>query len=377
MQRVLVCGAGLAGSAAAFWLVRHGFLPTVVERAPAPREGGAPVDVRGDAVGVVERMGLLDRVRELRTDIRHLRFVDAAGKRVGGVEMGRFQQRDRDVEVLRGDLARVLHEAAGDGVEHVFGDHPTALREGAGGVGVTFASGHERTFDLVVGADGVHSGVRGLVFGAEEQFRRDLGYRAAVVSVHKGFGEDCSVLLHNNPGKVVAVYSSGHHDDARVLFLFRDTGERGPGDVAEQKQLVLDAFAGQSWRVPELLDQVRQAQDLFFDSLSQILMPRWSSGRVVLLGDAAHAPGLLAGAGSSLALVGAERLAMELADGDDHRTAFQRYEAAHRPAVDRGQRGVSSSARVLVPDTRFGLWTRNHLSRLAAPLTATRSRERQ
>lgn len=374
MERsVLVSGGGIAGSALAFWLSRRGFRPTVVERAPDPRDGGAPVDVRGEAVDVVERMGALDRIRRARTDIRDLRFVDDAGKRLGGVDMRRFQ-RDRDLEVLRGDLARILRETAAD-AEHVFGDWPTELRQDSGGVEVAFRSGHVRRFGLVVGADGLHSGVRQLVFGPEDEFRHHLGYCAAVVTVPKELAADRSVLLHNTPGKVVALYSSGNHDDARALFLFRspeehDGGDRG--DLEQQRQTVLDAFTGQSPKVSELLDELRRAPDFFFDSLSQIRMPTWSEGRVALVGDAAHAPALLSGAGSSLALVGAERLARELGDGDDHRTAFARYENAHRPAAERGQRGTSSSARVLVPDTRFGLWTRNHLSRLAAPLTAAR-----
>lgn len=379
MERsVLVSGAGIGGSALAYWLSRRGFRPTVVERAPHLREGGAPVDVRGEAVEVVERMGALDRIRRARTDIRDLRFVDDGGKRLGGVDMGRFQ-RDRDVELLRGDLARILHETAGDEVEHVFGDWLTDLREDPDGVDVTFRSGQVRSFGLVVGADGPHSGVRQLAFGPEEEFRHYLGYYAAVVPVPKELAEDRSVLLHNAPGKVVALYSSGNHDDARALFLFRREQELDCDyrDVEQHRQVVLDAFDGQSWKVTELLDQLRRAPDFFVDSLSQIRMPCWSEGRVALLGDAAHAPALLSGAGSSLALVGAERLAMELCDGDDHRTAFARYENAHRPAVERGQRGTSSSARVLVPDTRFGLWTRNYLSRLAAPLTAARRPSRK
>lgn len=374
MERsVLVSGAGVAGSALAFWLTRRGFRPTVVERAPELRPGGAPVDVRGEAIDVVERMGLLDRIRGARTDIGELRFVDDEGKRCGGIDMSRFQ-RERDVELLRGDLARILHEACGDDVEHVFGDQPAELCEGPDGVEVTFASGHVRHFGLVVGADGLHSGVRQLAFGPEHEFRHYLGYYAAVVTVPKELAEDRTVLLHNTPGKVVALYSSGNHDDARALFLFRRETELDCDhrDVEQQRQVVLEAFDGQPWKVGELLEQLRGAEDFFFDSLSQIHLPTWSEGRVALLGDAAHAPALLSGAGSSLALVGAERLAMELGDGDDHRTAFARYENAHRPAVERGQRGTSSSARVLVPDTRFGLWTRNYLSRLAAPLTAAK-----
>lgn len=372
MQRnVLVCGAGIAGATVAFWLARCGFRPTVVERAPSLRAGGAPIDVRGDAVDVAERMGVLDRIQQARTDIRQLRFVDDSGKRVGGLDMGRFQ-RSHDVELMRGDLTRILHEASGDDVEYVFGDQPTGLREDADGVEVTFACGHARTFDLVVGADGLHSAVRELAFGPEEEFRHYLGYYAAVIPVPAEFGEDRAVLLHNTPGTVVALYRSGNHDDAKALFLARQPTELSGEyrDVQRQKQFVLDTFAGQSWHVPALLDRVRDAEDFFFDSLSQIWMPTWSAGRIVLLGDAAHAPALLSGAGSSLAMVGAERLARELVDGDDHGTAFRRYEAGHLPAVTRGQRGASSSARVLVPGTRLGLWSRNHLSRLASPITA-------
>jgi 2-polyprenyl-6-methoxyphenol hydroxylase-like FAD-dependent oxidoreductase len=333
----------IAGPTLAYWLQRYGFRPTVVERAPRLREDGAPVDVRGQAVGVAERMGILSRIRQARTDIDTMSFVDgsvvgAGGEEVASIAMSAFQD-NNDVELMRGDLARILYDATREEVEYRFGDSIRAMRQDSDGVSVTFHSVDERRFDLVVGADGLHSAVRRLEFGAEKRFLRHLGYYVAVATVPSELGPNRRVVLYNAPGKAVFVYRSGNHSQAKGLFLFRqDELSYDHRDVPEQKRLLAATFDDEAWQIPRLLAEVMAGDDFYFDSVSQIRMPWWSRGRVALLGDAAYCPALLSGAGSTLAMVGAYLLANALAScGDDYRAAFCRYEDTYRPVVTRSE----------------------------------------
>ena len=182
-QTVLISGAGIAGPTLAYWLARHGFRPTVVERAAALRSSGSPVDVRGPAVDVAERMGVMPRIREAGTDRTGMRFVNAAGRRVGRVNMRALQQAagSREVELPRGDLASILYQASRDHAEFVFHDTIVALRQDEHGVSVTFDRAQPRRFDLVIGADGLHSAVRRLAFGPESDFAHHMGLYVATM----------------------------------------------------------------------------------------------------------------------------------------------------------------------------------------------------
>lgn len=365
-RTILISGASIAGPALAFWLHRHGFRPVVVERAATVRGGGYPIDVRAGAIEVVERMGLLPALRDAHIDTQRSTFVDGRGRVIARITPDEFtgSPEGRDVELPRGDLANLLHERTRDDVEYLFEDSITGLDQDEDGVHVTFRNAPPRTVDLVVGADGLHSGVRALAFGPEAQFRHDLGFAFAGFSMDDAWGLDREMLAHNTPGRMAGCYDvAGQTGLVGVLAFATPAGFTiDPRDVAGQRDALAAAFAGGGWEVPRIVAAMRTAEEFFFDTVSQVRMPRWSTGRVALVGDAAHAPALLSGQGTSLALVGAYVLAGELAAaGGDPAVAFAAYERALRPFVERNQQLASSGGATLIPRTRTGLWLRNRV----------------
>ncbi len=365
MRTVLISGAGVAGPTLAYWLARAGLRPTVVERANGQRSSGSPVDVRGPALPVVERMGVVDALRAAATQATGIRFVDSSGRL--SRRMSRPSRRSAagtpEIEVPRADLARVLCAAAGDDAEFVYDDTITRLDQDPGGVDVTFESGPARRFGLVVGADGLHSAVRLLAFGPERDFVRHLGVYVATTPLGEPPEEPHDVLLHNTPGRLVAIHPV--RGEAGVAFIFRHPAVPGfdHRDLAQHRRILAGAYAGErGWRVPELLARALRVDDLYFDAVSRVVLPSWSVGRVVLLGDAAASVSLF-GDGSSMAIAGACTLAAALADGD-HAAAFRRYEAEHRRRTDARGRGAGLVAAMLIPKSRAGILTRNAAARL-------------
>ncbi|GIH99657.1 FAD-dependent monooxygenase [Planobispora takensis] len=341
MTTVLISGAGVAGPVLAYWLHRHGLTPTVVERAPAVRGGGQAVDVRGAALGVVERMGLLQEVRRTRTRMRGMSVLDCDGNEImrdteATFSGGRLD--NDDVELLREDLVRMLHEITCDDVEYVFGDSITALREHEHGVLAGFDSGARRDFDLVVGADGLHSNVRGLVFGEEGRFLHHLGTHLAIFSTENFLGlQDWQVWLREGEAGY-GIYPVRGNTELRVTIGFgSEPFDYDHRDVERHMRLVEERCAGLRWETPRLLKAMREAPDFYFDAMAQVRMDRWSSGRVALLGDAGYCPSPMSGQGTSLSLVGACVLAGELGRAagtpGGHRAAFARYEERMRPFV--------------------------------------------
>ncbi len=332
MRNVLISGASIAGTTLAYWLHRNGFTPTVVERALAIREGGYKIDVRGAALTVAERMGLLDEMRRLRTDVQGASVVDATGRRVASMDGDTFGGREHgDAEILRGDLNRLLYDLTRDQVEYLFDESIASLTEVAGGVDVTFAGGTTRRFDLVIGADGLHSNTRALAFGEESRYVRDLGYHVSIFSVPNHLELDRWELTYVGPGRTALMYSTAQDTGAKAMFLFRTEDQ-----PADQRQALADAYAGEGWEIPKLLEGLADAPDFYFDSMSQVHMDRWSTGRVALVGDAAYAASPASGQGTSLALVGAYVLAAELAAGE-YAQAFAAYEQRMRPFVSQNQ----------------------------------------
>jgi 2-polyprenyl-6-methoxyphenol hydroxylase-like FAD-dependent oxidoreductase len=347
-RSVLISGAGIAGPSLAYWLLRYGYAVTVVEQAPGPRHGGAAVDFRGDQLALLTRMGVLDDIRANQTGMGEQVVVDATGRRQATFPAFLFSG---DVEIDRGDLARILYKHS-TGAEYVFGDRVTALTQRADAVEVEFAHGGRREFDLVVGADGLHSGVRRLAFGPAERFRTDLGYHTAAFTVPNTFGIDHSGLIYNEPNRYVSVSSARNQADAIVSLLFHaEDLHYDRHDPAALRRVVTEHFAGVGWRTPELLAALPAATDLYVDSLSQIRLDAWSVGRVVLLGDAAWCAGP-GGNGTGHAMLGAYVLAGELAAaGGDHRVAFARYERELRPAIEKSQKFAAGAGRYLAPPT--------------------------
>jgi 2-polyprenyl-6-methoxyphenol hydroxylase-like FAD-dependent oxidoreductase len=365
--KVLISGAGIAGPTLAYFLGRAGFHVTVVERAQGLRSSGSPVDVRGAAVEVAERMGVMAELREAATTAKTLTFVDAEGRRAARLSM-RGPLLGSEVELPRGDLAAILHGAGRDDAEFLFDDTVVALTQDAGGVDVTFDRAAPRRFDLVIGADGLHSAVRRLAFGPESQFAEHMGVFVATLPLDAPADDPTDIVMFNTPGRAVTIHPC--RGKALVAFMFR--APMPPGfdhrDVEMHQRMLVEAFDGQGWRVPELLAGVRGSDDLYFDSVSRVRLPRWSIGRIALLGDAASCVSLF-GDGSSSAMTGAATLADALST-NDFPAALEDYEARHRRTVDPRLRNVGLASRLLVPATSGGIALRNFAARLLGGVRA-------
>jgi 2-polyprenyl-6-methoxyphenol hydroxylase-like FAD-dependent oxidoreductase len=339
--RVLVPGASIAGPALAHWLHRWGAEVTVVEQAPRLRPGGQAVDARGVAKEVIRRMGLDSAIRAVRTDTKGGYSVDADGN-----VLETFSAEDNDgdgyiseIEVLRGDFAQVLYDDTRDHVEYVFGDRIAELTQHADGVDVTFASGARRSYDLVIGADGLHSSLRAMVFGPRERYIRHLGMVLAFFTVPNEFGIDGWLLDHQSEGRWAGLRPVPDPGRAIAMLSFPAPDfEIDHRDIAAQKQLLREKMAGFGWETPRILDHVDDASDFYLDQVAQVVMDRWYDGRVGLLGDAAFCASPMSGGGTGLALVGAYLLAGELAVADwDPARGFDAYQQRMRDYVDANQ----------------------------------------
>jgi 2-polyprenyl-6-methoxyphenol hydroxylase-like FAD-dependent oxidoreductase len=341
-RRVLISGASIAGPALAYWLDRYGFEVTVVEKTATLRSGGYPIDVRGSAVEVASRMGLLDALRKAHVDTRQITFLDSEGQPIqrlrpetitGGVEK-------RDFELPRGDLATALADITRD-VEYVFGDSIASVTEDSDHLDITFDSGKERSFDLLFGSDGLHSNVRGLTFGPESEFDRYMGWCFAGFTLHNHWDLSHEAVLWNAPGKMATVFAAGENPE-RLYGFISTVCPKPPYEVLRDqialRDLVVEAFRGEEgWELPVLVKELMEAPDAFCDSISQIRMPKWTKGRIALVGDAAHATSFLSGQGSSCSLVTPYVLAGELATRPDFREAFESYETLTRHFVEENQ----------------------------------------
>lgn len=338
MKRVLISGASIAGPALAYWLHRYGFEVQLVERAVALRSGGQAIDIRGIALEVMSRMGLLGAARAHRTRMMGMSVLDKQGTEIWRstertLSGGRLD--NSDVELLKDDLTRLLYDATGDTAQYRFGDSITEMVDSQHGVDVFFERGPPQTFDLVVGADGFHSNVRTLL--DETPLIRDLGSHMAIFSADNFLGLDYWQLSFRDEASGYLVYPVRDNTELRVTLGFGSTPGDPILDVQAQKALVAQRCSAMGGPVPKLLKAMSQAQDFYFGSMAQIHLTHWSAGRVVLLGDAAYCPSPLSGQGTSLALVGAYVLAAELAKTPDHAAAFSRYAERMRPYVRANQ----------------------------------------
>ncbi|MEV1174514.1 FAD-dependent monooxygenase [Nonomuraea sp. NPDC049784] len=342
-MRILISGGSVAGPALAYWLHRHGHRPTIVERAPAVRGGGAAIDFRGSALQVLERMGLLEEMRRHETGMTGMTLVDDAGAALAELPATAISG---DLEVLKSDVTAILYEATRDTTEYLFDDRITALDQDDSAVHVTFERNEPRTFDLVIGADGLHSAVRRLAFGPESRYVRHLGIYGALFTVPNILGLDRTGLMHNTTGRNALAFPARGNTELRVGLSFgADHLDYDRRDRRQQEELVVKHFAGAGWEVPRLLEAMHEAEDFFFDSSGQVVMDSWSTGRIALLGDAAYCAAPSSGRGTSQALIGAYVLAGELAEAPGHATAFAAYERRLRDYVERNQLHGRTAAR--------------------------------
>jgi 2-polyprenyl-6-methoxyphenol hydroxylase-like FAD-dependent oxidoreductase len=369
-RRILICGAGIAGPTLAYWLRYYGFEPTLIERAPHLRTGGYIIDFWGLGFRIAEKMGLLPALRREAYAIDEVRIVDARGTRVGGFNVRSLKPTlGGYVSVLRSDLSRLIYEALGGKVRTIFGDSVRGLEQDGLGVQVCFEHAPTDRFDLVIGAGGLHSPVRGLVFGPDGRYEKYLGYYSASFSADGYPHQDRQAYVsYTAPGRQVSRYSLRGD---RTVFFFVFAKHRklpvGAHDTQAQKRLLHDSFANAGWECPEILEAMERCADLYFDSVSQIRMERWWDRRVALVGDACFCPSLLAGQGSALAMTGAYILAGELKkSGGEYETAFRAYESALRPFIARKQRAAERFAGAFAPKSRAGIFVRNQVTRLMA-----------
>lgn len=360
MTTVLISGSSVAGTALAYWLREQGLTPVIVERAPALRRGGQAIDVRGAALHVLRRMGLEDRANALKNHSNGMNMLDPQGNEIFRSEefaLSSGSLDSDDIEILREDLVDLVHEK-NDGIEYLFNDSITAIRQEADGVageGVTVEFEHAapRRFDLVVGADGLHSNTRKLVFGPESQYVNHLGTYLGVFSQENYLGLDKWQTWFNDGVTGGAVMTVRDNAELRIYLGFgSEPIDYDYRDVQTQKQLIADNVTGFGWEVPGFIERMWKAEDFYFDAMAQIKMDTWSDGRVTLVGDAAHCAAPTSGQGTSLALIGAYVLALELGRTDDHALAFARYEKRMRPFVEVNQALALMDPQSTTPEER-------------------------
>lgn len=361
-KNILISGAGIAGTALAFWLKKFGCNPTIVEIAPKLREGGYAIDFWGAGFDVAERMGILPDLSNVDLKLSELTFVDENDKRRGGMNYRKIIKwmNGRAFTLLRSDLAKTIYKNLDKDIEIIFDDAISKIEQNENEVLVTFKNGNTRSFDLVVGADGLHSNVRNMVFGDEAQFEKYYGYYTASYTIPNPKG-DKDFSMFNVPRKQVALYPTNKNTSA-VFYIFASSDKLtyNHHDIEEQKQILRNEFKNSGWKCTDLLAEMDAAPDFYFDVVSQIQMTNWSKNRVALVGDACDCPSLLSGQGSTLAMVGAYILAGELKNANGNfKVAFEQYQTIFKGFIDDKQLLAQKFAKQFVPKSKFGIWLRN------------------
>ncbi len=373
-MRVLISGAGIAGPTLAYWLLRYGFKPTLVEEAPRLRTGGYIIDFWGLGFDIAEKMGIVPALLRSGYFVEDVKLVDAAGRRVGGFSAAVFKQatKGRYTSLPRGELAAELYRTIEGRVETIFGDRITEIVDASAGARVKFERSAPRDFDLIVGADGLHSNVRRLMLGEQASGETYLGYGIAAFEV-PGYRprDELTYVSYSRPGKQVARFAM-RDDRTLILLVFardeaagsRDEGARGGAGITAQRRELHKLFDDAGWECAQIMAAMDTCESIYFDRVSQIHLDSWSAGRCALIGDAAACPSLLAGQGSALAMLAAYVLAGELqrAKGD-HCAAFAAYERRLRPFIEAKQKAAAQFASAFAPRTELGIFCRNLITK--------------
>jgi len=369
MRTILISGAGVAGPTLAFWLKAAGFEPTLIEQAPTLRNGGYVIDFWGLGYDIAERMGISSEINGVGYHVREMRIVNDAGRRLAGFGTRVLSELTggRYVTLQRSDLSRLLFGKIEGHCETRFGEEIVALNEQPDCVFVELRRGGERRFDLVVGADGLHSTVRRLAFGRQSQFEKQLGYRVAAFETAGYRPRDEDVyLLYGRPGRMIGRFTL-RDDRTLFLFVFGADDSSLPATLQQQKAILREVYGRCGWECPPILDALGRTEELYLDRVSQIRMSGWSRGRIALVGDAAFCVSLLAGQGSALAMISAYVLAGELAAARGrHQLAYRAYETKLRSFIETKQRGAERFAGAFAPKTNLGLLVRNLVIRAFA-----------
>jgi len=361
-RKVLIVGASFAGLSSAWWMSELGYDVTVVEIGSAIRRGGTAVNIRGNTIDIVKRMGLFEKIRDNRLNLRQWEFRnsdDGTDRKMVLREEGEPPP-DDDYEIERDVLMDILLDAVKGRCDIVFEETVEAMNE-SDRVDVVFRHRENAPFDLVLGCDGTHSRVRKICFGGEAQYLHYLQQYFSITIVDKLLIERDTAQMFNVAGKAVMLNAYKNKTDIIFGFIAESEIAYDYRDEAQQRRVIAEQFAGVGWRVGELLKEVEGSKNFYFDKLCQIRMPAWSKGRVVLVGDAAYCPSPAAGMGGSLAIDGAAALgeAMRAAQGD-YPLAFRNYDMNFRPFVDEVQaEAVRVGLETLVPRTEEAIRDRN------------------
>lgn len=360
---ILISGASIAGPTLAFWLNQYGYDVTIVERAPALRPGGYAVDVRGAAVEVLKKMNLYSQAQALDTNIQTVKFAGTNDKQLLSISADIFGGRAADdLEIMRGDLSLLLYNATKTTTTYIWDDTITDLQETQNGIEVKFKKSATGVFDAVIGADGLHSTVRKLTFGDEAQFIKHLGAYISIATIDNYKALNNEEVLYGTVGKTAAMYSSQGNTEAKAMFLFNSPPlNYDHHSTAQQKAALTKIFNNEpDWEIPELLKRATKASDFYMDSISQIVLPTYYQGRVVLVGDAAYCASPASGQGTSLALVGAYVLAGEIAAANGNMTqAFKNYETIMRPFAEKNQKIAPIALKGMIAPSKSHIRIRN------------------
>jgi 2-polyprenyl-6-methoxyphenol hydroxylase-like FAD-dependent oxidoreductase len=365
MVRVLISGGGIAGLTLAYWLHQYGIMLVIIEQAGGIRRDGYAIDFFGTGYDVAERMGLIARLQSRHIPLAYVAYVNGSGKPIARLDISLMRKvmHDKYMALMHWTLEEALYEALAGDVEVRFGRSLVAVMNSPEEVTVTYDDGTQETFDLVIGADGMHSNTRRLVFGPEEQFARYLGYYVACYALPDRYGIGHAWKNYTEPGRLAGAYCSNREGEIITLLLYASADQ---GQVAREQKLprLQESFAGMGWITSHLLKDVPDPDVIYLDSVIQIQMPTWHKGRVALVGDACGCPTLISGQGASIAMGGAYVLAKALHEAPDYQEAYHAYERLVRPYVERRQKNARDFAKSFVPKSRFGILAQQVLMKL-------------
>lgn len=360
-KKVLVSGASFAGLSTAYWMNKLGYKVTVVEIAKDLKMGGTPVDIRGNTVEIVKRMGIFEQIKANRLNPRTIEFKNASDITEGFMEHDAEETLNDESEIERDLLLKILFDTIKNDVEFIFNDSITTLNETGQSIQVSFKNGFQDSFDFVFGCDGIHSAVRRLWFGDEAKYMHFLQQYFSITIVNKLLIKEDTAHLYNVPGKAIMLNAYNNKTDIILCFRSQKEIDYNYRDEEQQRQIILEKFTGESWRTAELLKEVQQSKTFYFDKFCQIKMPSWTKGRVALVGDSAYCASPAAGMGGSLAIDGAAALADAFQNHNQNfELAFQEYKEKFRPFIEEVQaNAVNFGLKMLIPGTEEEIRERN------------------
>ncbi|WP_428327695.1 FAD-dependent monooxygenase [Mucilaginibacter sp.] len=362
-NNVLVSGASMAGLSTALWMNKLGYNVTVVEMANEPRTAGGAVDIKGPTVDVVKQMGIYEQLKSNALSVELIEFKNATDVTENSISVKGEKDENAidEIEIERDKFVRILLDKLNNEVEFIFNESVTALNETKDGIKVVFKSSPERTFDLVIGCDGIHSVVRRIWFGHENEYSHFLGAYSSITILNKLLIKQNTMQMYNVPNK--AIMLNAYNNKTDIIFCFNSEKEitYDYRDTDQQRNIILEKFDGQSWRTAELLEELQHSKNFYFDKFCQIKMPSWTKGRVALVGDAAYCASPAAGMGASLAVSGAGALADALQKyNGDFELAFQAYNNNLRPFIEEVQAQAELNLKEnFIPRTEEAITKRN------------------